>query len=361
MGNWIAAERADAGICKRRISRRDVMLGASTLAVALSSGRAKADFAPRTLRIIIGHAPGGGNDRLMRLVVKHLAPLLPSTGITVENDPRGGGKLAAKTLTESKGGEPAIAMLSSSLIYVSLREDQDSVFDLLNLNYVANFTRSQRVLAVSAKSGVRSMRELIEKRSSLIAPASTASSNTYLEPLLINAIAGAHLKPVPGYEGGARNLALISGEGQALVGSRDSIQPVLDLPGSRIILRLNDFPFNQDGATPPLLAEFARSETATLVAKVIAAGADLGGLVALPPDADPAAVEAMRDLLARVAASSEFLAEAEAQKMLIDPMPADEIGHAMQAIFGDKVVTAAAIKSALGCGEQLAAGADRCG
>jgi tripartite-type tricarboxylate transporter receptor subunit TctC len=77
----------------------------STLAIALCSAQpvaALADAYPtRTLRIVVGFAPGGNVDTPTRLVASRLSDML-GVPVIVENKPGAGGNIAAETVARSQ-------------------------------------------------------------------------------------------------------------------------------------------------------------------------------------------------------------------------------------------------------------------
>ena len=94
------------------MNRRDVMRLAVAAPVAvladaarfavLAQGDPAKSYPSRTIRIIVGFAPGGGNDIFARLVGQKLQEQIGQT-IVIENRPGAGGRLAAEFTTKQPG------------------------------------------------------------------------------------------------------------------------------------------------------------------------------------------------------------------------------------------------------------------
>jgi tripartite-type tricarboxylate transporter receptor subunit TctC len=343
------------GSDRRRVLRLALAMGLATFAPPV-----RADFAPKNLRFLIGNGPGGQTDKLFRLFMGHAQRAMPGTSVSIENEDRGSGLLAAKMLYEASGNAEIAGSASSSLIYSWLLGQEGVAFEFERFSVVVNLNRPPRVLVATAQSGIKSFADLLARDKATTVPAGSAVSSAFLEPLLINAMTGARLNPVPGYQGGARNLALLSGETELGLGTLESLLPVVETPGSTIILRLNSEPLPAPYADVPDLASFAKSADAPRIIALMAACADIGGLMVMPPDIAPETLAQARALFLKVAQSSEFQEEAAKQGFMIDIIPGDVAAARLANIFGRSADMKGLLKSALECGRQRAAGAAAC-
>ncbi len=262
--------------------RRRVLALTLAAAVTVWGTQARAEFSPQRLRFLVGNGPGGQTDKLFRLFMSHAQMALPATSISVENEDRGSGLLAAKMLYEASGSAEIAGSASSSLIYSWLMGQEGVAFEFERFSFVLNLTSTPRILVATAQSGIKSFADLLARDKATTSPAGSAVSSAFLEPLLINAMTGARINPVPGYQGGARNLALLSGEAEVGLGALDALLPVVETPGSSVILRLNTAPLPAPYADVPDLASFARGADAPRVIALMAACADVGSLMVMP-------------------------------------------------------------------------------
>lgn len=300
---------------------RRASLAAIPLALALAAcGRTPAP--PRKVRLVVGAAAGGGSDAFTRLLAQHLQRL-GHVSLVLENDERGGGRVAADSLAKSAPDGSVIAFLPPSLIYADLLGREHGP-KLDQFAWLGGIGADRRVLVVNGQSGVVEFSALKTRAKPLILAASTANTPNFIEPLIVRRLTGARLKPVAGYKGGARNLAVLSGEVDGLVGGIDSVGHILDAPGAKVLLRLNERPLAQ-GPQPPTLASLAQGADAAALLDVIETCAKIGRLFAAPPGTPPAILEHWRALLSAVVADPAFRTEALKQGYDLEFTPGDEV------------------------------------
>ncbi|WP_421932512.1 Bug family tripartite tricarboxylate transporter substrate binding protein [Phenylobacterium sp.] len=302
------------------------------------------------VRLIVGADAGGGNDDFSRLFARHLQRL---TGLTlqVENEGRAGGKLAADLLSRARPDGRTLAFLPAGLLYEQLLEGASGATDYRRFSWLGGVGADRRVLLVSRQSRVTSFSEVLARQKPLLLPSTSAASANYIEPMIIRHLTGAPLKPVPGYRGGARNLAVLSGEGDGMVGGLDGMGALLEAPGSRLILRLNDRPLPpatpQASEPPPLLAAFARGEDATDLLYLVETYATLGRMFALPPGAPAGLLAEWRAHLDGVLADPAFRAEAAKRGYTLEKLSGGEVQQALTRVLDAAGSIAGALRRAL--------------
>lgn len=133
--------------------RRLSMLRLAAVALAfqgfcgISFAAGKDDFFKgKTVRIVVGYAPGGSNDAYPRLLAPHLASQLGAT-VVVENKPGGGGLNALVSLLQEPGDGLRILLLNSEGAVLSqLAEQSGTQFDLRKLSYLGRLSVEVRTL-----------------------------------------------------------------------------------------------------------------------------------------------------------------------------------------------------------------------
>lgn len=106
----------------------------------------------KTVRIVVGYAPGGGYDAYARLVAPHLEARL-GTSVIVENRPGAGGFNALSALLREPGDGLRILLLNGeAAVLVQLVEQSTHKFDLRKLAYLGRVSFENRTL-VAMKGG----------------------------------------------------------------------------------------------------------------------------------------------------------------------------------------------------------------
>ncbi len=325
----------------RKVTRRSAVgLFAATGLAACGLGRAT-----KPVRLIIGTAAGGGNDGFSRLLAQHLQRL---TGVTIqaENEGRAGGRLAASQLLTSPADGSVIAFLPTPLVYENLLTPANETLNLTQFRWLAGIGADRRVLVVNRQCGVTAFAQLLTRPKPLIVAASGTASSSYVEPRIINHLTGARLKPVPGYNGGARNLAVLSGEADGVVGDLSSLDPLLQAPSSRVLLRLNDVVVPAS-AQAPSLASLAKGPDAPPLLALITATAGLGRLFALPAGASAGVLADWRARLEKVVADPDFRSAATARGFALERVAGAEVEASLRRLFDPASPVGPALRRAM--------------
>lgn len=288
------------------------------------------------MRLLVGSGAGAASDILIRLFARRLTARF-GLSVTVEDEPRAAGKLAASRLAHAAADGGLIAFLPSGLVYSALLRESGVNWDYAAFGWIGSFSSDRRVLVVNRKSGVTSFDQLLHRTTPLVVPCGSASNPSFYESRIVSHLTGAPIKPVPGYPGGGRTLAFVSGEADAMLATFDGLKAAMETPGARVILRLNDLPLPQlQGAgpdQPPTLARYAKGLDAAPLLELIDAHAALGRMIALPPNTPPGVLARWRERFDALVSEDSFQAEARAAGYVIEPTPGVAVQHRIASIL----------------------------
>jgi|SRR5579862_46944 len=135
---------------------------AFVIALAVTAGAAVAeDYPSRPIRVIVGFAPGGGNDLFARLVMRKFDELTGATTV-IENKPGAGGRISSEyaakqapdgyTVLVAATGQMAIA----AAVFPDLSYHPTKSF--IPLNMIAHFPL---MLIVAADSPIQNVKDLV--------------------------------------------------------------------------------------------------------------------------------------------------------------------------------------------------------
>jgi tripartite-type tricarboxylate transporter receptor subunit TctC len=300
----------------------------------------------KPLRVLVAGVPGSATDNIARLFANHVTRLFGEK-VEVENEPRAIGKVAMQRLFKDDGSQETIGFLQNGILYGALA-DKDFSWDLNALGWVGSFNTEHRVLVNAPTIKVDRFEALFNRPKPLLLISGAVGASGYFESRILGHLTPAKVRVVPGFNGAARNLALISGEGEGTVGSLDSLTTVLEMPGSRLLLRLNDLPLDAASAahgwSAPPLAAFATGPDKDLLLDLISAHARLGRIIALPPGAPPEVLKRWRQKFETVVADPAFLKEAATLNLLIAPVAGERISEDLQGLLSKR---SAAVRAAL--------------
>lgn len=305
---------------------------------------------PSSVRILYGDAPG----TLAHGILQIFARALGKYGLraSVEAVPRGAGKLAAQMLAEAPRDGSVVGQMFTGLIYTQLLGEEGFALRLSDFEWIGNYASDSRALIVSAKAGVTRFDQLLRRLTPITVPASTTRGSIFNEVAIIRHLTGARIKAIPGFPGGARTLAVVSGEVDGMVGSLDSMNTLLDLPGARILMRLTEAPIppGTPGQSPegtPTLRTLSRGPDAAPLLQLMESYAQLGRIMALPPGTPAPVVEQWRKRFAEVVADPDFRKQLSALRVSIHYRSGTTVGAQLKALTDRQSVIAPALRRAL--------------
>lgn len=194
---------------------RAIFVAALALACTAAADAAEQAYPTRSVRVLVGLAPGGGTDSVARLMTQKLSDVLGQSFV-VDNRPSAGGNVAGELAARATpDGYTLIIVTPTHVINPSLYRDlrYDALKDFAA---VARIVDAQYFLSVSNALPASSVSELIALAKASPKPLTYASSGigsaNHLSGELFRTMAGINLVHVP-YKGGAPAVqALISGQ-----------------------------------------------------------------------------------------------------------------------------------------------------
>lgn len=199
------------------MNTRAVFLVTLVTAGTWATGALAQSYPTRSVRVLVGLAPGGGTDTVARVMTQKLSDALGQSFV-VDNRPSAGGNVAGELAARATpDGHTLIIVTPTHVTNPSLFRDlrYDAIKDFAAVGLIVY---AQYYLSVSHTLPVATVSELLALAKSRAQPLSYASSGigsaNHLSGELFKTMAGINLVHVP-YKGGAPALnALIAGEVQ---------------------------------------------------------------------------------------------------------------------------------------------------
>ena len=193
------------------------LLAALTPGAAISAESAAQSYPARSVRVIVGLAPGGGTDTVGRVISQKLSDVLGQTFV-VDNRPSAGGNVAGELLARATpDGHTLLITTPTHVVNPSLYKDlrYDAIKDFAAVGLIVY---AQYYLSVSNSVPANSVSELLayaKNRPQALSYASSGiGSANHLSGELFKTMSGIDMVHVP-YKGGAPALnAVVAGEVQ---------------------------------------------------------------------------------------------------------------------------------------------------
>jgi tripartite-type tricarboxylate transporter receptor subunit TctC len=285
----------------------------------------------KSIRLLVGFAPGAGYDLFARLTAKYLPKYLPgSPNVVVENMPGAGSALVANNVynVAAKDGtvigtfDPALALAQA--VGASGGALQ---FDPATYPWLGSPNSSTNICAVRADTGVDSMEKLLASSHDVIFGATSLGNSTSAQPAVMQHYLGARVKIVTGYDGTAKvKLAVEGGEADGSCGTWETIKAsnadwfTGSAPFARVIVKAKD-DTQGDLRDVPLMTQFLKTDEARQVQAMAMAPQAIGFNYAAPPGTPPARLKALRIAVMQAWNDPEY--QAEATKAQLVPYPQD--------------------------------------
>lgn len=219
-------------LARRAATRNAVRSAISLLAAAaltLPLSAAAQSWPTKPIRLLVGFAPGGGTDIVMRAIAPKLGELLGQP-IVVENRAGASGTIAADLVAKSPpdGYTLLAGHANSNAIapHVLAKVPFDALNDFTPITYVGYVPN---VLVVTPSLPAKSVEELIAlakaKPGTLTYASSGVGSTQHLAGALFNQIAGTEMTHIPYKGSGQAVIDLVGGQVNA---NFDTMPPVLE-------------------------------------------------------------------------------------------------------------------------------------
>jgi len=300
-----------------------------TLALLLATGAALPAAAQdnfyhqKTVKFVVTYAPGGSYDIYARLVSAHLGRHIPGNpSFNVQHMPGAGGLNGTMHLYANAARDGTeIAILPRDIAINQMLRPQQARYDARRFNWIGTISSYAGVMFVASRTGVTTAADL--RRIPVVAGSWGPTTETYITPVLLNALAGTKFKVVTGYRGGPEvDLAVERGE----VDGRMSSWTLLKTQRAQWLKdKFVVMPF-QSGIKShpelkgiPLVSELATTDEGRRILEFQNSDAGIGWSVVAPPDVPATRVAVLRAAFDKTMSDPEFLAEAKKRGYEINP------------------------------------------
>lgn len=195
------------------INRRQFSLMALAASGASTGAFAQASYPSRPIELIVPFAPGGGTDLSARMIVPFIEKYLKGT-IVVINRAGAGGQVGAAAIAKAKPDGYTIGFMNVPNTMMKPHE-REAGYTVDSFAPIANMVFDPAVLATRPDSKYKTLSDVVadaKARPGKITVGSAGiGSNTHLDLLRFEALAGCKFHHIPYDGGGAPRTALLGG------------------------------------------------------------------------------------------------------------------------------------------------------
>ena len=310
------------------------MIATATSAFAQTSD---AFFKDKTVKIMVGHAPGGSFDFYARLGAEMLKKHLPGVAnVVVENKPGGGGIVAtAHFYVQAPRDGTTLAVFPETLANVQVFEPAAAKWKVEEMAYIGSFAPVNNAFVRRGDAPFKSVEDLRGRETNI--GCSGVGSQSYQFPAMLKALENLKFKMICGYPGAAQFiLALEKGEVDVVSNAWNTWR----VTHTAQLARGEFVPFIQVGikrnrelADVPLMQEVVSDPQGKQVVEVSSAGAAIGRALIAPPGVPAERIAFLRAVFDKMVADPEMIELAKKRNLDLEPTPGIELDAIVKKIL----------------------------
>ncbi len=207
------------------------VLACSLSAIGAQTSAKSTDYPNHPVRVVVGFAPGGAADTVARAMSEAFGKALKQT-IVVENKPGAGSSIAADYVVKAAPDGYTVLIASPSSISINPALNPGLSYTAKDLKAVTKITTSPLVLAVSTKTDIKTVADLIKTAKANPDGLNYASSGNgsapHLGAALFTLLTDTKMTHVP-YRGGAPAIqSVMAGDTDLSFGTAPSVLSQVD-------------------------------------------------------------------------------------------------------------------------------------
>jgi tripartite-type tricarboxylate transporter receptor subunit TctC len=316
-----------------------LMLAGALVATQARAETAEEFYRGKTINLIVGYSAGGGYDIYARTVARYLGNHVPGAPkIVVTNMPGAGSLVSVNHLYNiaPKDGT-AIATFGRGLPMEPLIGTTKVQFDATKLTWIGSVASELSVCAVTQKSKVMTFEDSLTVEAAVGGEGSGSDPDTYAS--LVKNLFGSKMKLVTGYPGGNdMTLAIERGELDGRCGwswgSIKATRPDWAVgPNKLRILLQMTLERSHEMPDVPTVLEKAKTQADKEVVKLIVSRQTVARPFAAPPGIPEDRKIALRKGFDATMTDKEFVAEAKALSLDVEPVTGAEIDKLIAELY----------------------------
>lgn len=297
-------------------------------------------YAGKTIRLVVGYAPGGGYDFYARAVARYMGKHIPGNPTFVVDNMPGAGSLASANYLYkiAKPDGLTVGHFSGSLFPLQAMGQNEIEFDSARFEYIGAVAKVEIVCGFPKSGGIDSVEKWLAAKTPPRLGGTAPGTGGHDTSRLLQATLGLPMQLVLGYKStGDMRLAIERGELTGLCTGWESFRSLWtkQIESGEFVIVLQALPKPHPGLPKvPLAISFARTEEARQLLEV---GAHNVSAVARPfvmsPGTPKDRVAALRRAFTATMRDAEFLSDAARANLDISPLTGEELAKTVQMIL----------------------------
>lgn len=287
----------------------------------------------KVVKIVVGSEPGGGYDRMARLIAKHLPKHIPGKPtMIVENMAGAGSLIAANYLYNlAKPDGLTIGAPQRGIPFAQLTKVEGVKFDVTRFSWLGSPNAEATIFCIRSDLPYKIFNDLrMAKEPINVASAGPGTTDTQY-PFLLKEFLGLNLKMVVYPSGTAGKLAMLRKEADGKAGSYSALKDLIENGDARAVIRgrvsepgVENLPVDEDLTT---------DKKGKAIMAMRSAGDLIGRPYLAPPGVRADIMKILRDAFAQATKDPEMREEAKKFMMNIQYVSAEECLKVLKEVF----------------------------
>lgn len=296
---------------------------------ALAQSAHEQFYKDKTVKIMVGHSPGGSFDFYARLAADMLKKHLPGVaGTIVENKPGGGG-LVATAFFYANGAKDGtqLAVFPEGISAMEVFDPGKVRWKTQEMSYIGSFAPVNNVFIMHKDKALKDLRAM--KTQEVIFGCVGVGSQGYSYPAMLKGLGGYKIRLVCGYPGSAElQLALDKGEVEVASNAWNALRVThADRIKSGEVVPIMQAGLKRNGELPnvPLLQDLLDGAEEKRIMEYGSLVAGIGRALIAPPGVPADRIAYLRSVFDKMVRDPEMVEMANKRRLELDPTPGAEV------------------------------------
>ena len=287
----------------------------------------------KVLTVVVGYKPGGGYDRVARLLAKHIPKYIPGNpAVIVENMPGAGSMIAANYLyNKAQPDGLTIGTFNRGLPFSELLQEEGARFEMKKFAWIGSAASEGTVLAIRSDLPYKSFQDLLKAKEPIVLGATGPTDTTTQYPRMLEEVFGLKIKLVNYTSSSEIMLAIERKELEGRAGSYSSMKSFIDRGLVHPVIRGR---VSEEGDQAlPVDEDLAPDAKGKALLAMRTAPDLIGRPYVAPPGTPDEAMGILRDAFAKAIKDPELKADATKVDMALDFTPPAEVMKVLETVF----------------------------
>jgi tripartite-type tricarboxylate transporter receptor subunit TctC len=287
----------------------------------------------KIIKIVVGYNPGGGYDRMARLVAKHLPKHIPGKPTIIIENMEGAASIIGTNYLYNRAKPDGLTLgtFNRALPFAQLTKQEGAKFDLFKFAWIGSMSIEGSVFTLRADLPYNTVADILKVKSPLMIGGSGPSSIGGQFSNLLKVYCGLNLKIIFYPSSPEVQLAMERKEIDGRSGTYSSLKPTIDRGFERMFIRGRVA--EKGTELLPVNEDLAADNKGKAVLRMFSAADLVGRPFVCPPGTPPERMKILSEGFAKLAKDPEMIAESRKSSMEIQFTPGKDVLNVIRAFF----------------------------